>query len=117
MRDVEAAHDLEPAHHGPQDVEGGIGRVVQDAVDSHPDADALRCRLDVEVGRAVGHRLFEQGVDQLDDRSVVDEGALTDLGLDVVVVGGIVERTLDQVRPRVRALDRGQEVSGAARID
>ena len=50
-----------------------------------------------EPAAVVGHRLFEQRVDQFDDRTVVDDGALRELGLDVVVVRRVVERALDQL--------------------
>ena len=43
---------------------------------------------------------------------VVDERAAADLGFDVVVVGRVVERALDEIGARVGALDRGEEVAG-----
>ncbi len=112
LRDVEAAHDLESADHRAQNAERCLRRVVQDAVDAHADHDVARRGLDVEVGGAVGDGLLEERVDELDDGRVVDERAVADLGLDVVVVDRVVEGALDEVGAGVGVLDRGEQMAG-----
>ena len=47
--------------------------LVQHAVDAEPDPQVVLGRLDVDVGRAVLHRLGDQQVDELDDRRVLDD--------------------------------------------
>ena len=99
LRDVEAAHDLQAADHRAQHVERRFRRVVQDAVDAHPDHDVARRGLDVEVGGAVGDGLLEQRVDELDDRCRRRRARRCPISrFDVVVVGRVVERALDADR-------------------
>ena len=82
LGDVEVGHDLEAADDAGVDLAGLGGHLVQDAVDAvaHPHLGLLR--LDVDVGGAVTDRLGDQGVDELDDRRVVQRVG----GLEVVEV-------------------------------
>ena len=83
-------------------------RLDQVAVDAEPDAHLLVERFDVDVGRAVAHRLADDAADQLDDRRLIVEA---DLGGDrcrlALIVADLedLDQTLDLVVGAVGAVD------------
>ena len=85
-------------------------RLVQHPVDPEADPHLVLIRLEVDVGRALAHRLGEDRVDELDHRGVV--GGLVelgDLGLSLLLLL-LVDRLGDRRLERVHAADQGVDV-------
>ena len=57
LGDVDVGHDLQAADHAGLDALGRAHHLVQHAVDAVADAQVVLGRLDVDVRRAVLHRL------------------------------------------------------------
>ena len=106
LDDVHVGHDLDAADERRRHRRRAASRtLVQRAVGADADAHAVLLRLDVHVGGAVAHRLFEDEVDDLDDRRV-----LVDLDRRGVVRVGVIAATnlgpLFEVAPHVVDLPR-----------
>ena len=70
LGDVDEAHDLDTADHGPEQPPRGAVAFHQDTVDPVADAHAVGERLDMDVAGTHGHRFLDDQVHQLDDRRV-----------------------------------------------
>jgi len=79
---------------------------VEDAVDPEPDTQIGLGRLDVDVGRPVGHRLGDEEVHELDDGGVLD-GLPGDVSFVVLgqLVGGDLGHLVDLGVEAVEAVD------------
>ena len=113
---LSSAHDLDAR--GDARLQGtrqGADRLVEQVVDPEAHADLLLEGLDVDVARALLHRLLQQGVHELDDRCLVRRldqvlrHLVADLVGERVEVGG---RLFGEFRRRPRAtvvdlVDRG----------
>ncbi len=100
LGDVQLGHDLDAAHdardHRPRD----DLRLRQHAVDAQAHAHGVRLGLEVDVRRALLHRLGDDLVGELDDRRVVDRLAqIDDLGLGELVLGPVDEIRDDVLHP------------------
>ena len=71
LGDVQAGLDLHARHDRRHEALVRVLDRVELAVDAVADHDFLVGRLDVDVGRAVAHRLVEEVVDPADDRRFV----------------------------------------------
>jgi hypothetical protein len=96
---------------------------VEDAVDPVTDPERFLLRLDVDVGGAIVHRLGDEQVHELDDRSVVGsrlrDHRLEALVFDPHVGGGLLDERLGRAVEPVVTADRGQHVDfrGDHRLD
>jgi hypothetical protein len=85
--DVEVAHDLHAGDDAGCHAARDRRRLRQHAVDAETHAHVAAVRLEVDVRRAVLHRLGDDRVDELDDRGV---GArLAEVDEDVVLLLGV----------------------------
>src|ERR1039458_9443159 len=69
--DVELGHDLQAGGNGVFQLQRRRHDGLQNAVNTEPDPEFLFVRLDVDVACAALHRIAQNHVDQLDDRSFV----------------------------------------------
>ncbi len=88
----------------------GLGLQVQHAVDAKAHVQVLLLRLDVDVGRAYLGGVFEQRLQQLDDRRVLERDIraqrCAEVGLRLRQLGGQLEREgADLLRAPVQAVD------------
>ena len=90
MRAMIAVHELR----------GARARDVELAVDAVADDDLLLLRLDVDVARALLHRLEEERVDPADDRRLVV--GVEDVARGLLVDARVVALELARRRPRAR---------------
>ena len=114
LGDVERALDLDAADDAVHEGARRAARDVELAVDPVADDDLLLLRLDVDVARALLHRLQEERVDPADDGRLVvgvEDVARRVLVVDVLVVAlelllaglllvDAVDRVLDAARGR-----------------
>ena len=75
LGDVQLRHDLEPGDQRRLELVGRLHDLLQRTVDAVAHAQLVLEALEVDVAGAALHGVGEDGVDQLDDRGVVDGGS------------------------------------------
>ena len=112
LGDVQVAHDLDPRDDPGDHPLRDARRLVQHAVDPEAHAHVALVGLEVDVGGALGDRLAEDAVDELDDGGVL--GRLAQLDqlrlVDALLLLGLVDRLADRALKRVEAPDQRVDV-------
>ena len=109
-----SAHDLDPGYHGADHPFRDFRRLAEDAVDAEADPHFAFVGLEVDVGCALGDRLAEDAVDELDHRRVLGiDLHVADLcqrlvffGSGFVLLGDrLADGALERVEPADQRLD------------
>ena len=93
--DVDVGHHLQARDDAGDDRSRLTHPLVQHPVDAVPDAEVVLGRLDVDVGGSLLHGLQDDQVDELDDRSLLDDG--TERRQVLLLVERIVDHDLGDV--------------------